>query len=902
VPNEARRPDPDALLAHVAAEEAAERGGKLKVFLGAAPGVGKTYAMLGAAQELRKQGVDVVVGLVESHGRPETEALLAGLESVSLRQLPYRGKEFEELDLDALLRRKPRVALVDELAHTNVPGARHERRWQDVEELLDAGIDVYTTLNVQHIESLNDVVARATGVRVRETVPDAFLDRLRDVVLVDLPPRELIERLRQGKVYVPERARAALDRYFSPSNLTVLRELAMRAAAERVDAELRAERAAFGERAMAPGPRLVVAVEGHEHAEDLVRFGRRMAERRHAPWTVVHVETDAARARTDREQLSAAFQLARRLGGETAILQGSNVADELLDHARRHGAGGIVIGSSSQGALSRLMGRGIAQRLVDRGAHLELTIVSTPAARRRSRRRAAVAPDSRGERWREIGIATGIVALAVGICALVDELLPVASLALVFLCAVLVVAVRTRRSAAAYAAALSFLAYNFFFTEPRYTFRILGPHDVVAVFSFLAAALLAGHLASRLRTQVVRLRAANEHARTLQALGERLAAAADAAQVYETGCVHLAESLGCEAVAMTRDAEGSPLVRAAAHPPRVELAANDLAAADWVAAHAQPAGRYTATLAASPWWFLPLAVEGGCLGAIGLRFAATPTRLADEQRHVAEAIVQQVALAADRTRLVHTLEHARIESETERLRTALLSSISHDLRSPLASVIGAASSLSAYGDSIPDADRRELLDSIRSEGERLDRYVQNLLDMTRLGSGPLKLERDWVGLDEILSTALARLRKLFPDLVVQCDLPTGLPPLFVHPALVEQALFNVLENAAKFSPPGEAVTVRAGRDGDRLRVDVVDRGPGIPEAERKRIFDLFFTAPRGDRGARGTGLGLTIVRGMIGAHGGRVEALPGEGGRGTTIRITLPVAEPPAVAGAEGEP
>ena len=895
---EARRPDPDALLAEARAAEVEERGGKLKIFLGAAPGVGKTYAMLSAARELRRQGVDVVVGLVETHGRAETGALLEGLEVLPRQRLDYKEKSYEELDLDALLARRPRVALVDELAHTNVPGARHERRYHDVEELLDAGIDVYTTLNVQHVESLNDVVEQITGVKVRERVPDAFLDRLTDVVLVDLPPRELIERLRQGKVYVPERAQAALDRYFSPSNLAALRELAMQTAADRVDSGLREYLAARG---MASGValrrRILVAVDGHDQTEYLVRVARRFAERRQAPWTVAYVETGSSR--TDRTALHAAFQLAHRLGGQSVILRGTDVTDELLAYASRQGVSSILIGRTQERPIARIFGRTVTQRLLDRGARFELTIVNAPAARRRSRR-ALEGPSPAARRLRDFALATAAVAAATLLGFALQPLLPVASLALLFVCAVTLVAVRSRVSIALYTALASALAYNFFFTDPRLTLRINSPGDIVAVVAFLITALFVGQLAGRQHAQVVMLRTANEHARALQSLGERLAAASDEGQVYRAGCEALAAALGCDAVALARERpDGGALRRSAAQPAAVELPPNEVAAADWVAVHAQPAGRFTSTLAGSSWWFVPLVVEGGCLGAIGLRFPATLAFLSTEHHHLAGAIVQQIAQAAERTRLVANLESARVEGETERLRTALLSSVSHDLRSPLASVIGAASSLTAYGESLAAADRRALLESIRSESERLDRYIQNLLDMTRLGSGPMKLQRDWVGLEEILGTAEARLRKLFPAVRVVAEIESGLPPLFVHAALVEQALFNVLENAAKFSPEGAPIRIRARREAAGLALEVTDRGPGIPEEERQRIFDLFYTAARGDRAPRGSGLGLTIVRGMIGAHGGKVAALAGEGGVGTTIRIFLPLAEPPTPAAEE---
>ena len=889
------RPEPDALLAQVAAEEAAARRGKLKVFLGAAPGVGKTYAMLNAAREIARQGVDVVVGLVETHGRSDTLAMAEGLEVLPRRRLEYKGRELEELDLDALLRRIPQVALVDELAHTNAPGSRHERRYQDIEELLDAGIDVFTTVNVQHLESLNDVVEQVTGVRVRETVPDAFLDRMRDIVLVDLPPRELIERLRQGKVYVPDRARAALDRFFSPSNLAALRELAMHVAADRVDADLRESLRAHGVSGVpALGRRVLVAVDGHPQTEYLVRVARRFAERRQAPWTVAYVETGDHR--TDRDALHAAMQLAQRLGGDTVILRGTSVVDEILSYASRNGVSSILIGRTRERPWARMLNRTVTQQLLDQGARFELTIVNTPFARRRSRRLLR-GEKSLGERWndssREFALATAVIAAAVVAAALVDRWLQTPTLGLILLCGVVVVAVRSRPVVAAYSALLGALVYNFFFTEPRFTLRMSSGHDVVAVATFFVAALVCGRLAARQRGQVMMLRAANQHARSLQSLGERLASAADVAQVLLAGSEALAAALGCE-VAVWRSVGTSGVALASAKPSPPRVSANDLGAADWVAAHAQGAGRFTNTLSGSSWWFVPMVVEGGSLGAVGLRFPAAVTRLDAEQRLLAEAMVQQMSLAADRAHLVAELESARVDGETERLRTALLSSVSHDLRSPLAAVIGAASSLTAYGDSMPAEDRQALLSSIRSEGERLDRYIQNLLDMTRLGSGGLRIERDWVSLADLLGSATSRLARIHPEVEVRVRIAPEVPLLSAHGALLEQAFFNVLENAAKFSPPGMAIEVAAERVEGNLVLDVIDRGPGIPEEERRRIFDMFYSAETGDRrGPRGTGLGLTIVRGMVGAHGGRVEAQAGPGGVGTRIRVTIPLVEPP---------
>ena len=867
-----------------------ERGGQLKVFLGAAPGVGKTYAMLSAARELSRQGVDVVVGLVETHGRAETQALVEGLELLPRRRVPYKDRELEELDLDALLARRPKLALVDELAHHNAPGGRHERRYQDIEELLDAGIDVYTTVNIQHLESLNDLVRQLTGVRVRETVPDAFLDRARDLVLIDLPPRELIERLQQGKVYLPEQAASALQSYFSPSNLTALRELAVQQVADRVDADLREHLAAQGSGPVPIRRRVLVAIDGFDNSEYLVRVARKLAERRQAPWTVAFVDTgggDTVRQRT----VEQCFALARRLGGDVATLRGTSVVGELIAWASEHAVSTIVIARTRERPLARMFNRTLTQQLLQRGAHFELTIINTPYARARARREIERPTDA--PLGPELGFASAAVVASVAVAALAERLLSLEELSLVFIPAVMAVAVRARMAVAGYAALLCFLAYNFFFIEPRYTFHIAAGQGVVAVAVFLVVALICGRLANRLRNQVLMLRAANGRIEALQALGQGLATAADEGEVLRAATRSLRKALAADVVVLTV-AEGRGLQPAAAEPTDVALDVSAAAAADWCHQHLQPAGRYTDTLNGAGWWCLPLVQGDRALGVVAIRPAAAVTQMAWELEGVAQAMVQDLVQALGRTRLVDALEAARMQGETERLRAALLSSVSHDLRSPLSSIIGSAESLSAYRDKLSPADQQSLAEAILSEGQRLDRYIQNLLDMTRLGHGTLKLHREWIGLDEIVGSATTRLRKLVPAALFHTRLAEGLPLLYVHPALVEQGLFNILENAAKFSPPGVPVAVAADRVDGQLRIDIRDRGPGIPEEERRRVFDMFYTVARGDRGAQGTGLGLAICQGMMGAHGGIVEAIQGPDGVGTTIRITLPLIEPPS--------
>lgn len=885
--NASRDARADALLDAVSGE----RQRRLKIFLGAAPGVGKTWAMLSAARELKKQGVDVVVGLVETHGRAETAAMLEGLEILPRRRVSYRGRDFEEFDLDAALARSPQLLLVDELAHTNLPGGRHERRWQDIAELLDAGIEVYTALNVQHLESLNDQVRRITGVAVRERVPDAFLDRARDIVLVDLPPRELIQRLKDGKVYVPETAAAALDAFFSPTNLAALRELSVDTVAGHVESDLRGAMLARGG-AMPVRRRVLAAIDGHAQSEYLVRVARRIAERRGVPWSVAFVDTGAGMDGARRERLDAAMRLARRLGGDAVVLRGHAIADELLAHADREGVGQILLARTRERLFARMFGRSLTQQLLRRGAHMELTIVATPAERAASRRRQRLPnlPGGMGRRWDYV-YATSASLVALALAFLGQRYLAVANLSLIFLTAVLVVAVRTRMAVAVYTAILSFVFYNFFFVPPIYSLTISSSDDVLAMGLFLVAALVCSRLATRLTQQVESLRATHVHARVLLTLGQRLTASTDADEVRAVGASALAKALSCEVALLARDAAGA-LHSVAVQPHSLQLQPQDIAAADWCERHAAPAGRYTDTLNAAPCWLLPLGSEEQRLGVVALRFPPGGD-LDPDRRSLALAMVQDIGQALARARLAEELESARVQGETERLRSALLSSVSHDLRSPLSSMIGAAGTLVDYEDRLPPAERRELLEAILGEGQRLDRYIQNLLDMTRLGHGTLKLNRDWVDVAEIVAAAVARLRKLFPALRVDIALPPDTVLLHVHPALIEQALFNILENAARFSPPDQPVTVAARTAGGRLLLDVGDRGPGIPEDERARIFDMFYSVSRGDRAAQGTGLGLAICRGMIGAHGGSVEALPHEGG-GTTIRIDLPLPEPPA--------
>lgn len=867
----------DALLA----EMPREGRGRLKVFLGAAPGVGKTFAMLQAAQAQQRQGIDLRVGVVETHGRAETEAMLTGLPQQPLRHLEYRGVALAEMDLDGLLANPPKLVLVDELAHSNAPGSRHAKRWQDVQELLDAGIDVYTTVNVQHLESLNDQVRDITGVQVRETLPDWVLQEADEILLVDLPPRELLERLREGKVYVPEQARAAIDAFFSQTNLTALRELAMQTAAARVDADLNRRYRQQGQEAPSVRGRLLLGIDGDAQAERLVRHASRVAERRHLPWSVVHVDTGAERDEERLGNLQAAQQLAERLGGEVVLLRGSSVADTLIEHARERRASLILVGRSRQRLRRRWrFGRGLAERLLSLGEGLEISVVDTEAERAQGSSRARAALP-----WRDYLLAPLAAVLASGLALGLSRLLELPNISLIFLAAVLVVAVRSSLGPALLCAGLSFLAYNLLFIEPLLSLKIARQEDVLTLVFFLLMAALTGNLATRQRRQLQSLRRTQAETTALLELSRKLTAATDRQAVLSAAMQQFALWSDVEVSLLSRSRDGIWKVEAGVQRLLNE---QERAAADWSWQHGQPAGLGSGTLPNGRWWWWPLAGEEGPLALLGI--APKDERpLSPERRRLIAALGQPLAQALERAQLAEDLEAARLHGQTEELRSALLASVSHDLRTPLTAMRGSIDSLLALGEQIPLSDRCELLEGTRDEAERLDRYIQNLLDMTRLGHGGLKLARDWVAPADIVASAVQRLRPVLAPLQLELLVPQQLPLLYVHAALIEQALVNVLENAARFSPAQGRLQLAVEADQDELRILVADQGPGIPEAEREKIFDMFYTAARGDRGGHGTGLGLAICQGMIGAHGGRVTVGEGLDGRGACLTLHLPL-------------
>ena len=886
-PERDNRPSPDALLA----EARREGRGRLKIFLGAAPGVGKTFAMLEAAHERRREGVDVVIGVVETHGRKETEALVAGFEILPPRMIAYRGRSFREMDLEALTARRPGLALVDELAHTNIPGARHLKRWQDVEDLLAAGIDVYSTLNIQHLDSINDVVEQISGVKVRETLPDSVLAGADEIEVIDLPPQDLIKRLEEGKVYLPEQARHAIHNFFSPGTLTALREMALRHAAERVDRQMVDYMRAHA----IPGPwpareRVLVCIDERVEAERLVRFAKRSAERRGAAWGAVTVETPRSQALTEaeRDRIDAALRLAVQLGGEPVTLQGDDVVETVLAYAREHNCTQIVVGRPRRTRWPRRLGPSVTQALIERAGEFTVILVGgaeEPRAATAALARPAAAPA--GRLWFGGVFALLTTAAATGFAWLIDLYLPIANISVAYLLAVMVVAMRWGRRAGILASACCFFAFNFFFTEPRYTFAISDAQNIMTVVFFLLAAVLVSNLAARLRAQVQATRESARRTANLYEFGRKVTAAATPDDVLWAVVHHVAATIHGRSLVLMP--EGAGLRVAAGYPPEDRIDDKSAAAAAWAWAHGKPAGRGSATLPAADWLFLPMRTGRGPVGVLGVQMAEDADMPSPAQLRLIETLADQAAVAIERTTLVADVEAARVATERERLRAALLSSLSHDLRTPLVSIIGAAGTILSYDEALDAGSRRELAQTIQDEAERLNRFVQNLLDMTRLGSGALKPRVDWVDLADVVAAAVKRTGRLARHHLVRVEIDPRMPLLCLDAVLMEQVFFNLLDNACKYAPPGTPIKVWAIPTPKQIVIEVADQGPGIPPEDRDKVFDMFYRVTQADSQTAGTGLGLAICRGIVEAHGGTIHAEPGLNEAGTSIIIHLPL-------------
>jgi two-component system sensor histidine kinase KdpD len=882
------RPSPEALLAAANLEGR----GRLKIFLGAAPGVGKTYEMLLSAQAKRREGVDVVVGLVEPHGRRETEALLEGLEMIPRRQVDYKGHLLAEMDLDAILKRRPQLVLVDELAHTNAPGSRHPKRYLDVEEIVAAGIDVFATLNIQHVESLNDIVAKITRIRVRETVPDSILDQADDIEVIDLAPEDLIKRLREGKVYVPQQAERAIRHYFSPGNLTALRELALRRTAQRVDEQLLSHMRAHAIAGpWAAGERVLVCVSEAASTAGLIRYARRVADHLRAPWTAIYVETARTQRLSDaeRDRIADFLRLAERLGASTITIPGRNIAEEVVAYATANNITQIVIGKSSRSRWFEMVHGSVVHELVRKTGQISVHVISADDSETVPPKSVQTYPGIEPFRVEPYLGSAGAVAVALGLGLLLKEFIAVQSISLVFLTAVLASAIAWGLWPSLFAAIASMLAYNFFFLPPLYTFSVGDPENVLALFFFLIVAVIVSNLTARTRTQVVTARQRAKITAELYAFSRKVAGIGALDDLLWATAYQISSMLKLRSVLLLPGKDGEGLDVASGYPPEDQLDSADMAAARWTWEHNRAAGRGADTLPGGKRLFLPLRTESGPVGVLGIDRDAPGPLLTPDERRLLDALCDQGAVAIERISLAKGLDEARVLAETERLRAALLTSISHDLRTPLASILGTVSSLRGSQEKYGPSEREELLATLQDEAERLNRFVSNLLDMTRLESGAVELKLELLDVAEIVGSALQRAGSVLARHHVEVDIEPHLPMLRLDAVLFEQVLFNLLDNAAKYSPTGSQIDIRATRDGELVEIEVVDEGPGIPPAELERIFDKFYRVQAQDRRRAGTGLGLAICRGFVEALGGWIVARNRRDRSGAVLTIRMPV-------------
>jgi two-component system sensor histidine kinase KdpD len=885
-----KRPSPDALLEAARREES--RVGRLRIFVGAAPGVGKTYEMLQTAVARKKDGYDVVIGVVETHGRKETETLVTGLELVPRRRIEYKGQWLEEMDLDAILARHPQIVLVDELAHTNAPGSQHPKRYLDVQDLLDAGIDVYTTVNIQHIESLNDVVAQITHVRVRETVPDSVFDRADAVKLVDVTPDDLIQRLKEGKVYVPKQAERALEHFFSPTNLTALREMALRRTAERVDEQLLKQMQEHAiEGPLAAGERILVCVSEDPRASGLVRYAKRLADRLHGPWTAIYIESQRSAQLTDqqRDRIAETLRLSQTLGGDTVTIPGGHrhIAEDVIEYAQANNITQIIIGKSTRSRVFEMINGSVVHDLVRKAGNISVHVIAGEDA-----------PEERGAKQAPSGAATtidiigyGAACAAVAVAAIVGKFLEPAvgleSVDLLFLTAIVGVAVRFGLGPSILASVIASLSYNFFFMAPLFTFTIADPRNVAAFAFFLLMAIVVSNVAARARVLAVNAIVRARTTESLYVFSRKLAGIGTLDDVLWATAYQTALMLKVRVVLLLP--EGDTIAVKAGYPPEDELDVADLAAAKWAWLHDQPAGRGSDTLPGAKRLFLPMRTGRGSVGMIGIDADKPGALFTPDERRLLDALIDQAALAIERINLVDDMDRVQRTAEAERLRSALLTSLSHDLRTPLAAVIGTATTLRDLSPKLTHDERAELIANIVDEGERLNRFIANLLDMTKLESGAVVAKTALHDVGEVVGAVLRRTSKMLSHHRVELELETDLPMLSLDPVLFEQALFNLLDNAAKYAPPNTSILISAKRDGAAVALQVFDEGDGIAPDDVEHIFDKFYRAQKVDRVRAGTGLGLAISRGFVEAMQGTISAANRADRAGAVFTIRLPI-------------
>ena len=892
------RPDPDELLERIKEDEARARRGRLKIFFGASAGVGKTYAMLEAARGVQAGATDVVVGYVEPHGRIETERLLEGLPRLPPLAVGYRGIVRHEFDLDGALARRPEILLVDELAHSNLtggePSPRHPKRWQDIEELLAAGISVWTTVNVQHLESLNDLIFQTTGVRQRETLPDHVFDEADDIELIDLPPDELIARLHAGKVYVGEQAGTAIERFFRKQNLMALREIALRRVADRVEAASRALPASERTQGRIAGDRVLVAVGPGEQAAELVRAGKRMADALDAQWTVVYVETPALLRLSEaaRNRRIDVLRLAESLGGESVTLDGPSAAATIAEYAHVRHATRVIVGAPERRGLKVWLRPSTATELVRRARGFDVVLIAagdrTPPPAPVTA--AAAATSATTIRWDRYAWAGAISALCTLMAFAMYRRFELSNLVMIYLLGVTVAGLRLGRGPSALTAVLNVAAFDFFFVPPRYSFAVSDVQYLLTFGTMVTIALVIANLTASVRQQTRVAGARERRTALLYAMSRELAVTRGIANMARVAVRHVAEVFECRAVVLLRAADGK--LHYPAEPPlETSFRRADLAVAQWVADHGRPAGVGTDTLPAASGQYLPLGEEGRTVGVLGVLPGNVRRVLLPEQSHLLSTFAGQIALALERARLAEVAEASSLAAERETLRNTLLASISHDLRTPLAVMAAAGSTLAQHGASLDETTRVALARSVETKAREMSDLVSNVLDLVRLESGQVALRRDWQTLDDLLGSALAARAERLATHRLELRLSPDLPPVWVDATLIVQLLTNLFDNVAKYTPPGTRVLVSAVAEPDRsgVRVTIDDEGPGLPPGDPARLFDKF---QRGtDEGSVvGVGLGLAISQAIVRAHGGEIEAHRREGG-GARFTFTLPASD-----------
>ncbi|WP_024300190.1 sensor histidine kinase [Methylomicrobium lacus] len=905
------RPDPDELLARVAREQAKARRGRLKIFFGAAAGVGKTYAMLLAARERRAENLDVVVGLVETHGREETKALLEGLDVLPAKQIDYRGTVLREFDLDAALKRRPSIILVDELAHTNAPGSRHPKRWQDIEELLDAGIDVYTALNVQHLESLNDDIGQISGIRIWETVPDTVFEEADEVELVDLPPDELLLRLREGKVYLPQQAQEAIRNFFRKGNLIALRELALRQTAHRVDAQMLDYREDNAIREVwQVSERILVCIGPNALAERLVRAGKRFAVSLRADWIVVYVETPELQRlpAEKRDAVLRVLRTAEQLGAETATLSSPNMSEAIIKFSSDRNVTKIMMGKPSRRGWRRFVLGSVVDTLIGEAHNINIYLLGSPqksreeedapllAARRRDVLPGLLQRSKSRKKGYYLGYywAVGVTLISAVLARLMHGSFEQSNLAMIFLLGVALIAARFGRGPSVLASILGVLVFDFFFVTPFHSFAVSDTQYLVTLSAMLIVAMLISNLTANVRSQAKVAAHRERRASVLYAMSKDLAAAESETEIVRTAARHIHAEFGSRNVILFPDASGRMIYPNEPGMPE-SLSGADLSVAQWVFDHNEMAGQGTTTLPGAKAIYFPTDDGSTVLGVLALVPVNLRRVFLPEQQKLLATFLRLIAQAVTRLRLAEQAKIVQLQIETEGLRNSLLSSISHDLRTPLATIVGSASILAEDDGSLKAEDKIEVSRAIYDEARRMSNLVSNILDMARLDAGTIQLHKEWYPLEEIIGTVLTRFDKRTSDRQVKVTLPPGIPMIYADAVMIEQVLTNLLENALRYTPAGSPLEIAAEMSDDWVEISLADRGPGIPAGLENRLFEKFYRL-HDETAQSGVGLGLAICRAIVAVHGGSIRAHNRADG-GAIFSFLLPLdLQPPAVA------